>query len=239
MTKIILYVVADARYLTSPFVARCYQGICHMAEKKHIPVMRIHSAEPLLYCNEIPISPPLLLSPDPLWLKDTSALLSSHGIKPITMGAQIPNISGVYIDTQAILQAVLAHLADAGFERIAFVGADRLDAYQQAQCIAFRAQSSHPSFFMDDSPLDGFFSSLSGFDALVCPNDAIALYLLAELSKRGQELAIVGCGNTLLSTHVSPTLTTTATDFDQLGMLAFGLWQLMQSMPTLTAFNTT
>ncbi len=49
----------------------------------------------------------------------------------------------------------------------------------------------------------------------------------------------MGCGNTLLSTHVSPTLTTTATDFDQLGMLAFGLWQLMQSMPTLTAFNTT
>lgn len=94
-------------------------------------------------------------------------------------------------------------------------------------------EKSLKDIFYKEGSLDLICScfDFSAYDSVICPNDMTAVVLLrhAALSKVDlKNIFIVGYGNTLLSKHVSPSLTTIGIDYAEAGRIAVRLYEFLK-----------
>lgn len=138
---------------------------------------------------------------------------------------------------------LLQYLMDCGRKSIAMVGVDKLSVNDMMRCDTFRTVmrgNGYPTpernifYFQNDlyESFDTFFLRREEFDAVTCPNDYTALCFLRFCQDNGirvpEDIYLTAFSNRLVSMYCSPSITTMAIDFCQVGEYAFFAWQFLQ-----------
>jgi DNA-binding LacI/PurR family transcriptional regulator len=92
-------------------------------------------------------------------------------------------------------------------------------------------------FMWSHSPaecFDAFLPVSAQYDAVLCPNDYIAVLALNRLKAHGlrvpEDLYIVSFSNLAISRFCQPAITTITMDFSAIGRYAFSIWQQLQTL---------
>jgi LacI family transcriptional regulator len=148
--------------------------------------------------------------------------------------------AAVTIDNFGGAQAMTAHLASLGHERIAFIkgpshnndARERLRGYRQ---VMRRVGGRQPAFELegDFSEEAGRKAALHAADlvprptAIFAANDSMAVGVIAALQERGinvpGDIAVAGFDDIPIARYITPALTTVHVDIADLGQRAFGL----------------
>ncbi len=81
---------------------------------------------------------------------------------------------------------------------------------------------------------DAFLPVANRYDAVICPNDYVALLAIQQLKAHGlrvpEDLYLVSFSNLLISRFCQPSITTITMDFSTVGKYAFSIWQQLQAL---------
>lgn len=183
----------------------------------------------------------------PLILHAVSVLRSLHktailsGIDGEQFGS---DVSSVTPSRRSETRQLVHYLYHAGRERIALLGFGmdslndtfRYHAAMTAADVLGRTIREEDSFRWREDPaesFDAFFPLASRYDAVLCPNDMIAVAFLSECKKRGfsvpHDFYLASFGNTALGSYCRPTLTTLSMDMYRVGQESFKAWQMLEN----------
>ncbi len=190
----------------------------------------------------------LLLGTYQNWAQRQAARYIAEGKRVLLMGLSAegfsPYVSSVAPNRNSATEAVVRYFAAAGRTRIALFGVNpaswpdrrRTEAFEQicarmglAACAAFETKG-------DLQPcVDRFLAEHARFDAVLCPNDALAVRLIRALKAQGvrlpEELFIVGNGNTEIGRRMVPGLTSVSLCNSEVGRQAVRAWQFLRRQP--------
>lgn len=81
---------------------------------------------------------------------------------------------------------------------------------------------------------DAFWPVANRYNAILCPNDYLALLAINQFKARGfsvpEDFYLVSFSNLLISRFCQPTITTITMDFAAIGKYAFSIWQQLQTL---------
>ena len=150
---------------------------------------------------------------------------------------------------RAETQQLVNYLYNCGKKHIALVGFEvdsindnfRYHAAITAAAVWGSVLSEKDVWHWKHDPLESFAAFLQvyrQYDAVICPNDVIAICLINECKKRGiripQELYLASFGNMSVSSYYSPTITTVTMDMFSVGEQAYNVWRFLTASDTQT-----
>ena len=146
-------------------------------------------------------------------------------------------------------QQLINYLYSCGKRKIALVGFgarsinDNFRYHAAMSAIAARGLMLREKdvWLWEQDPMDSFreFAGVAGeYDAAVCPNDIMAVYLVEHLRSRGvavpDDLFVASFGNMAIGRYHRPAITSMTMDMHYVGEQAFSVWRyLMKSDQTL------
>ena len=140
---------------------------------------------------------------------------------------------------------LIRYLQACGRERIALVGIGQHsinDLVKVSTAVRYTQQEPHPiteaDVFMWSGRMEECFQAFlpvsDHYDAILCPNDYVALLALNQLKARGirvpQDLFLVSFSNLAIGRFCQPSITTITMDFLAIGKYAFSIWQQLQAL---------
>ena len=194
------------------------------------------------------------------WLSSTCKEINSRGALPVLVNADcnvfnnLEKVGGyVSFNVQKAVYEVMLNLVAAGRERIAFLSAhnstysDDVKVYEFLRLAGlWHLPVDERDVFTDDSIAKSFsklLPQLSTYDAVFCSSDACAVYLLNKLKQNNisvpGDIAVVGYGNSRISTVSSPSLTTVENNYVELGRQAVKLHRLLQKNSDISMASIT
>ncbi len=195
----------------------------------------------------------VILSKRTDWTGYLVGRLRALGVKSVLVGTLSdrfgPDVSGPTLDRPELVGAMVAYFARAGRRRLACYGGEPLDFNDTTRRDAFHAAARGLGLKVGEKDVFDVFSDLNDcaerflvrageYDGVICVNDAAAIHLLAQAKRRGirvpEDLFVAGSGDYLLSSMVTPTLTTTTLDYYQMGTLGVDIWRMLTGNPSLT-----
>ena len=150
---------------------------------------------------------------------------------------------------RAETQQLVNYLYHCGKRRIALVGFEedsindnfRYHAAITAAAVWGDVLSEKDVWHWKQNPSESFGSFLDvyrQYDAVICPNDVIAILLINECKKRGiripQDLYLASFGNMSVSSFYSPTITTVTMDMFSVGEQTYNVWRFLTTSDTDT-----
>ena len=136
--------------------------------------------------------------------------LPSLTISPDASGA-VSLISTLSFDYKRAMHQILTYLNNTGNTRIAFVGVNKSSTADLIKKSCFPQEDA--IYYNNGSILhavESFWADVRKYDAVICANDVVALFLSAYLKKRGiiipRDLHLVSFGNFYLSQLSAPTI---------------------------------
>ncbi|MGN1370364.1 MAG: substrate-binding domain-containing protein, partial [Aristaeellaceae bacterium] len=146
-------------------------------------------------------------------------------------------------------QQLINYLCNCGKRKIALVGFgarsinDNFRYHAAMSAIAARGLMLREKdvWLWEQDPMDSFrnFIGVAGeYDAVVCPNDVIAVYLVEYLRGQGvsvpEDLFVASFGNMAIGRYHRPSITSMTMDMHYVGEQAFSVWRyLMRSEQSL------
>ena len=140
---------------------------------------------------------------------------------------------------------LLDYLQACGRGRIALLGVGRHsinDLVKVNTATRYTASWARPvtgeDVFMWNERLEECFQAFwpvaERYDAILCPNDYVALLALNQLKARGvrvpQDQYLVSFSNLAIGRFCQPSITTITMDFSAIGRYAFSIWQQLQAL---------
>ena len=140
---------------------------------------------------------------------------------------------------------LINYLQGCGRERIALLGIGKNsinDLVKVSTAIRYTANRPRPitsaDVFMWSRHLmecfDAFLPVSCHYDAILCPNDYVAVLALNQLKAHGlrvpEDFYIVSFSNLAISRFCQPSITTITMDFSAIGRYAFSIWQQLQTL---------
>lgn len=242
-----IYIVMQPEASSSFWVNLLYSGICEAAAERHdtICTVNIHSPEHDLCEKNV-----LVTGNNIDWIRDTAGELINLGAHPVIVNAcMLPvkelRCSGVSFELEEMLDQCVRLLADAGRTRVVLLGAnptsiaDRVKADSFLRAIASQEQERiiwSPGS-LDECVMEfaGNFKKLK-YDAVICPNDTVAIRLIHQLSSRKvslpDELFIIGMGNSYVGSNLKLGLTSVTFDYHEMGRTSVWLYHELLRVKT-------
>lgn len=202
----------------------------------------------------VPVDPAL---PDPVILSGFSLDTLMEAIHKLTVQKKRIVLAG--IDADSLLSHVscvthsrsrqtvqlLQYLAGCGRRRVALLGIGEHsinDLVKVSTATRYTAGFNQPitqaDVFMWRTHIgecyERFWPVAAHYDAVLCPNDYVALHTLNQLKAHGlrvpEDIYLVSFSNLAVSRYCQPALTTVTMDFSAIGRYAFSLWQQLQAL---------
>ncbi len=184
------------------------------------------------------------------WLRKAVSELAAANYRPVLISAgSAPEkkmlCSNVCFDLYEAVSDCVHYLVGAGRTRIAALGLRDLDFCDKIKKKAFDEVTSDlglrdcASVPLDDSHLEDFLSGLDSFigkfDAVICSNDTLAVFLIKRMSESGYDvprsLYVIGMGNSSIGRNISVSLSSVLLDYMGLGRQAVRLCKYLSSNP--------
>lgn len=185
----------------------------------------------------------MLLGTSIKWIRHIVALSREMGyVCLLVTGDQMPEtvdrVSSVLIDYQSGMYALLSHLKSLGDERIALFGVNP-NSYTDSMKLRYfpRKKDIYYNYDSITACAGQFWSNASSYDAVICSNHAVAVYLHHFLQSRGvnlkDDLHLATFGDSILSDLMEPPITSIVHDYQELGAQAINAYSFLTRNPTL------
>ena len=239
-----LTIVSDPFYNKSTWYQQIVEGIRAASSKVRTPI------EINILSDVSHDLPPEELS-SPVIVTNGSKSFLYHAVhtlrrleKPIVLsGLDSENfgddISCATCSRRAEMHRLIHYLVHNGRRNIALVGfwkksQNDMLYYHAAKSAALRAGTpiaAESAFFWEsrlEESISAFFRQSVRYDAVVCPNDAVALCVANACRTHGisipDQLFLTGASNMQIGQFCDPSLTTIAVDFEAIGQETFHVW---------------
>jgi len=185
------------------------------------------------------------------WIDETLRKLSGIQVEPLLVSVYQHTFryeySSVSFNTVKAMQTLIRTLADAGKKSIAFFALHKDTVGDLAKLRGYTSgmracglNADTSSIYVRRKAMDcgaQLLSDIRRYDAIVCTNDLLAIWLIRYLQKHGiripEDVAVTGFGNWSTVDHFRPRLTRMYTDLEELGCQAVRLHQYMQYNPRI------
>lgn len=185
----------------------------------------------------------MLLGTSIKWIRHIVALSRKMGyVCLLVTGDQMPEtvdrVSSVLADYQSGMYALLSHLKSLGDERIALFGVNP-NSYTDSMKLHYFPWKNDICYNYSSIAVcvDQFLSKASSYDAVICSNHAVAVYLHHFLQSRGinlkDDLHLATFGDSILSDLMDPPITSVVQDYQELGAQAINAYSFLTRNPTL------
>lgn len=250
MTRSDIHVFVEPAYTSSSLYQKSLMGIRKRAAKHSLSLCVSHGGE-----ADVPQSlakAAVIVSTSIGWTKALVGKLRNSGVKSIVVGTFSDeygkDVSGTSLDREKLVTEAMEYLIYAGRKRIASIGNEIHDTNDMTRQRAFLSAArslglpvSERDVFTVDSCIDAcvheFLQNAARYDAVICVNDIVAVYLMSCAMKQGiripEDLFVIGSGDYSIGRLITPGLTTTTLDYFQLGFLAVEIWELLNNNPAI------
>jgi len=230
-----IYFCGEEAYLQSSWHEEALNGVIQAAKRRGLDVVILRDSQEAGLDGENVI----LLGFSASWIARQTAAFQKLGARVMLICMEedgIPDrVHIVELDRVRAIRDVMGRLHGAGRDRICLFGPDLGSVSDRERVTAFRKaaeESSLPLWEREVYPNVGSLEEtyqtirgeLSGYNAALCVNDYLALYLMRRAMADGvwipDDLMVVGCGNMPLGRMSRPTLTTITLDYLEAGRQA-------------------
>lgn len=240
-------VLWDAECIRSSIYRELIQGIKKAALKSHYSVDVYPNLAALQDNMEQATIIVVIGYESPKLQHSISEILKEHkqvllaGLDADRFGNKVSSVSPSR--SQATAQMV-NYLLQCERRSIAMVGCDRLSLNDMIRCDTMkqilhshgcRNPENNIFYFQTDlyESFHAFLRKKDEFDAVICPNDYTALCFLRFCQDKGivvpDDLYLTAFSNRFVSLYCSPSITTTAVDFQRIGEYTIFAWQFLQA----------
>lgn len=216
------------------------------ARQQNIPLKILYHWQDVLRQDSRAV---VVIGVDKDWLDDSLYHLASHDLHIILLDAFMaePNddYSFVCYDQKKAITNSLELLRNHGRHQTALFGVQVADTSDECKAITFARYASASDIYYTKNSIDicfgQFLSHIDQYDSVICTNDIIAVYFLSRcreysISIPGQ-LYLIGNSNLWISSHISPSLTTSYSNSDTTVRMTLQLYRNFQEFPSLHTAN--
>ena len=194
--------------------------------------------------------PVAIIGTESEWLERAVHSLAEANYRPVLISAgSAPTkkmlCSNVCFDLYEAVSDCIHYFVGAGRTRIAALGFRDLDFCDKIKQKAFLEVTNENGLKncacvpLDDSHIDDFVSRIDSFvgkfDAVICSNDTLAVYLIKRMNEMGYDvprsLYVIGMGNSSIGRNISVPLTSVLLDYSKLGRQAVRLCKYLSANP--------
>lgn len=145
--------------------------------------------------------------------------------------------SSLLLNYRSSTKALLAHLYQAGDRKIAFFGVNPNSYSDRIKSKSFHESDIYYNYGSITTCTNQFFYKLEQYDAAICANDVVAIYLLRYLSEKGiripDKFHLASFGGLFLAQLIDPPITTISQDYRLLGQQAVKVCSFLKKNPQL------
>ena len=241
MKNDVMYMIVQPGTDKTFWIGNIKQGIFDTA--KHLQcvpcILNLDGGEALPHLSKAPV---LVVGNDDDWLNRVLELLNCLGARGIIVNGSMQDsefhtCSGVTFELEEAIRYTLEKLQAAGRKRIAFLGANPQSVSDLCKCKAFDDPENiiwvHGEL---ETCVLNFIRTFrqEGYDAVICANDTVAIYLVRNLLGQGlhlpEDLFVIGMGNSYIGSTLPLPLPLTSIDFNyyQMGQTAVKLYGFLK-----------
>lgn len=247
MDEHIVPVLWDEECFASSIYKEMAQGICNAAAKTQRSVQIYTSCEQLL--NEVPDDRTVMvigyetpkLQTSLLALTERGRQVILAGLDDERFGARISSASPSRRRATALL---IQYLMACGKKKIALVACGDRSVNDLMRCETLKSYlvaqgckdpDRHLFFYSNyvEESFDAFYPRWKAFDAVICPNDYVALCFIRFCQEKGiripEDLYLAAFSDRTLSRFCKPSITTMSIDFGAVGNCTFQAWEFLEN----------
>lgn len=243
------YVALEPDYESKSWCLQCLQGVKRDIARSSGNFVEISVSDEAVLREIAHEARPLTIVIGSLldWTKQTIAKLDKFGIHCIipASGAQgtFSCVSSVTVDYTDAVYTFCDYLLSIGRPRVALVGIyqDSLNDLNKLNAfLAFMRERLHRNAEQDvfrtvgtlRIPCDDFCQRYEEYDAVLCSNDVVALYLMERLRAKQvsipEQLSLIGLSERTFSRFVQPGITSVSPDFIEIGKNTVRIYKLLR-----------
>lgn len=260
MREQLIPVFFDEQSASSTQYSNTIQGI-RSAASKYGAHLVLHSEKDLDTISFSTLPPVVILTSASMpFLEDVISRLRAADKHAVLAGSDSelfgPDVSCATPSRRAETQQLVNYLYHCGKKRLALVGFGsnsindnfRYHAAMSAAAAWGRFLKEEDTFQWQHDPctsFDAFFKRAGKYDAVICPNDLMAIYFINYCKTKGlqvpEELFVAAFGNMAIGRFFRPSITTMTMDTLCVGEQAFNVWRFLtlNNASRLTALKLT
>jgi len=246
MVDRIVPVLWDEECFSSSIYMEMVQGITTAAAQNQYTVKVYSTVESMLEKVQ-PDQTVIVIGYETPKLQTSLVSLTDHGNQVLLAGLDGERfgarVSSASPSRRQATGKLIQYLLKCGKERIALVACGDKSVNDMMRCetlknILLARGYENPEdniFFYHNyvtESFDAFLKRWQEFDAVICPNDYVALCLVKYLQERGiripEDLYLAAFSNRMVSRHCSPRITTMSIEFSGVGYCSFQAWLFLE-----------
>lgn len=246
MSDRIVPVLWDEECFTSSIYKEMVQGITTAAAQNQYTVEVYTTVESLLETVQ-PDQTVIVIGYETPKLQTSLVSLTDHGNQVLLAGLDGERfgarVSSASPSRRRATGLLIQYLLECGKERIALVACGDKSVNDMMRCetmknIMLARGHENPEdniFFYHNfvtESFDAFLERWREFDAVICPNDYVALCLVKYLQEHGvripEDLYLAAFSDRMVSRHCSPRITTMSIEFSGVGNCSFQAWLFLE-----------
>ena len=230
-------IIVEPEYRSSFWCIETLKGIKSQANLRKIRLIEL--TEGML--ERMPLgeggSVVMILGTSINWMNRIAALSTERKLVCLLVtgdqGSQVTNrVSTVLMDYQSSMNTLLLHLKDMGDDRIAFCGANPNSYADSIKSESFPWKKDiYYNFGSITTCTNQLWSRIDSYNAVICANSAVAVYLLHFLLNKGlripEDIHLISFGDFFLSEVMNPSITSVIQDYKELGVQAVNAYSFL------------
>ena len=240
-------IIAEENYLKSSWCSETLDGI---GRQKY----EIVTAEDIKNFDKSSAVP--IIGTTNHFLKKSITLCIENNLRPIVIGTETADvdsrISTIKTNRKAAVTSLLKYFKSAGRNNVALLGVNKhstIDnekkaAFAEAYSALCKKDASENIYYNQtgaDDCVNSLTESISSYSGVICSNDYFAALFISCAQKKGIKIPgdvfVAGYGNSFISEHISPAVTSVAPKYKEMGTQARKAYFYLSENPCVSSVS--
>ncbi len=192
------------------------------------------------------------------FLEKTVSLCKKHKLRPIVVGTELADfdsrISNIKTNRKDAVSGLVRYCKSLGRDRPAILGvnnfsnidAEKRGAFVNEMRNSFGIDASGDVYASDDGAekcIDLLLDKIASYNAVLCANDYFAAAFMVKARERGirvpEDVVVTGYGNSVIGERISPSITTVAPKYYEMGRQARKIYGYLSDNPEVESLELT
>ena len=192
------------------------------------------------------------------FLEKTVSFCKKYKLRPIVVGTELADvdsrISNIKTNRKDAVSGLVRYCKSLGCDRIAMLGVnnfsnidtEKRNAFVQAMRAELGIDSSSDVYSSDDGAekcIDLLLDNISSYNAVMCANDYFAAAFIVKAQGRKirvpEDIVVTGYGNSVLGERLTPSITTIAPKYYEMGRQARKIYAYLSDNPEVESLELT
>lgn len=190
------------------------------------------------------------------FLEKTVSLCKKYKLRPVVVGTEFAEfdsrISSIKANRKDAVSGLVRYCKSLGRDRIAMLGinnfsnidTEKRNAFVETLRTVDGIDASKDVYCSDDGGekcIDYLLDNISGYNAVMCANDYFATGFVVKACERGirvpEDVIVIGYGNSVIGERISPSITTVAPKYYEMGRQVRKIYSYLTDNPEVTSLE--